>query len=474
MEENLTFPKPEEDDDESSDDEENKTKKKTLSLAEIILLEETNEDRPKEKVGLDIALSLLIDKESFDQAEPETLIPESEHSPEADVNGNPEVPLSPEEVSSINQAIAEEHLKNPVTEESPLPPVTEFLGLVVSGVEPETAIEATKIAHQLDDGNIEQPSPVRKSHPVRLQESASPTDISQTRAKANLASDLFRSMPKKEVKSDKKNHSKIATRLAADIFNRHHPNSAKKVHINKVAVQERQIEREVSGLEAKLTGQEVALQHLSKQKETINKTPVFEIPYEQTLPNRSENLPGIIKPEHAGHIGKVLVGKERPVTELREVRAISNPEQIKSLRRNELLDLSNDVRVGGASLKHMFENSLFDENALRRLLEAHYKGKDILPQLRREILDRQNYFERDPRLRNQSPSSRIASDELLKQVLDSTNEQHRSDRPLAAPLSTHSLVINTATKTSDSSLANVILGIVISLLIGLILFLVFR
>ncbi len=475
MEVNPIFPSPE-DDDESSDSQEKKDKKKIPSLAEFLLKEE--EDKTKEKTGLDIAQALFEDPKPKDEAETDQSIIELEDQQAVELQIQYEaepVALSPEEVGSINQALAEEHLQNPVTEDPPLPPVNEFLELVVSGVEPETAYTATKIAHQLDDGQIEQLPPQDNRPAIRISEAAPITLVNQEPAETYRSQASFSGSAKKEAPPYKKTGSKVAPKLASIIFKQRQTNSKKQLSVVKVAAKEKQLEGEVSGLEAKLTTQEVTLQQLSRQKEIYGNANVTNRPFERVQPGRSESRLEAIKPERAGHIGKVVVGKERSVAERREPTVITNPEQIKSLRRNELLELSNNVRVDGASLKHMFENNLFDETALRRLVEAHYKGLNILPQLRREILDRQNYFEQDPRLRNQSLSSRQASDELLNQILASTNKQPLVDKPQAAPLMSSAPLAPVATpKSFGPSLANAVLAVIIVLLVGLIAYFALR
>ncbi|MGH7234307.1 MAG: hypothetical protein ACREF7_02580 [Candidatus Saccharimonadales bacterium] len=456
MEERPIFPKPEDDDEESDGDQ---PKKKLPSLAELL---KDTKDQSKQETVQDIVRAILGEDSSMesddqqDEIEPnETLEQQGE--------------LSEEEVVQINRAIAEEHLANPVTEDIPLPPVTEFLELVVDGVEPDAAYGATKIAHQLDEENQKSNYPIEPEEDSLASETpsilAARAETVPVSTPANIAAGV-EAKPRLQV-------AKPALKPASHTSRPFSTSYAKKEPAMKTESSSTHFESSVAALEAGLTSQEIALQSLSKQKQ--EKSNLAKNTYSERLqPGLSESRIGLIKPERAEHIGKVLVSKEQSTTEPKDV-AISNPEKVKSMRREELLALSSDLNVEGASLKHMFENNLFDESALRRLVEAHFKGQNILPALRREILERQNYFEHDPRLRNR-PHSPITSDsnELLNKVLASTDKLVLKELPMAQSSIDSNLAPSKPQKSSVMSVANAVLGVVIAILIGLILFFALR
>lgn len=75
-------------------------------------------------------------------------------------------------------------------------------------------------------------------------------------------------------------------------------------------------------------------------------------------------------------------------------------KHIATLNRAELLKVSEKIIVDGASLRQIYETKLVGEKGLRRLVQEHLKGGDIKKALRREIVEREIDFERDPFLRD--------------------------------------------------------------------------
>lgn len=457
MEERPLFPKP----DEEEEDDDDQPKKKLPSLLELI----SKDERTKEQTSRDIARSLLdAKKEEASSDEPETneadQVLEQQHPSE----------LTPEEVVSINRSIAEDHLTSPVTEDQPQLPVTEFLGLVVDGVEPESAFGAIKIEHQLDDVEPAEEQPDDQALPsVETQSFDQPASI------ANTANDTApRTSTQTRSESKPATPSKLATKLVGGII--HRRSSSKKANKSSTAetVKERRLEREVTTLEAKLTKQELTLQQLSQIKEVA--IPKAEsVVVERLQPGRSESRLNLTKPERAGHIGKVLVSSERAGAEQRKATVYNNPDQVKTMRRADLLDLSSNIKVEGASLKHMFENNLFSEAALRRLVEAKLRGQEMQPRLRREILDRQNYFEQDPRLRQRTTNSQASDDQLYDKMLASLDRTSlQENKPPIESSALNAQLSQPPAKATRLSVANAILGIIIALLVGLILFFTFH
>ncbi len=126
----------------------------------------------------------------------------------------------------------------------------------------------------------------------------------------------------------------------------------------------------------------------------------------QVTPNMESRL-NLSKPNRANQIGKVLVDQERASSkriehnqEDTENSTDYTPDRVKTMLRPDLLKLSDKINVEGASLRHMFDNHLFGEGALRRLVEAHLLGKELLPLVKHEIIEKQIDFERYPGLRD--------------------------------------------------------------------------
>ena len=147
----------------------------------------------------------------------------------------------------------------------------------------------------------------------------------------------------------------------------------------------------------------VVPQRLERQQERQIEQPRVTV---ESRPNTSIAAP----PEH---IGKVLVAAEtvsRPVaestrhTEKSEKSAVPDvrtaQKRVEALSRNELLMLSEKIPVEGSTLRQVYETHLISERGLRRLVVEHLRGGDIVKAFRRELIERQIDFERDPKLRD--------------------------------------------------------------------------
>jgi hypothetical protein len=82
-----------------------------------------------------------------------------------------------------------------------------------------------------------------------------------------------------------------------------------------------------------------------------------------------------------------------------------DPEQAYKLNHRELMLMSEKIVIEGSSLKQIYENHLIGERGLRRLLSEYLKGQDIKKALKREMVEKQIDFERDPILRDRSTSN---------------------------------------------------------------------
>jgi len=134
-------------------------------------------------------------------------------------------------------------------------------------------------------------------------------------------------------------------------------------------------------------------------------------------------------PEHIGHMlvaadERTRQGPEKPTrpTETVGLEAAS-AKRIETMSRAELLTISDKIMVDGTSLRQIYETHLIGEHGLRRLVAEYYRGGDLSQALRREILEREIDFERDPAVRDmhplggqgvQAPSGKAALEQLLE------------------------------------------------------------
>ncbi len=114
-------------------------------------------------------------------------------------------------------------------------------------------------------------------------------------------------------------------------------------------------------------------------------------------------------PEHIGHMA---ITTEAKPTGRAGKATVERPDQpaaavvgkrVETLSRAELLELSEKVIIDGSSLRQIYETHLVGERGLRRLLAEHLHGGDLKKALRREIIEREIDFERDPGLRDMAP-----------------------------------------------------------------------
>jgi hypothetical protein len=531
MEESPLFPTPEDDNDDAKDNKSERKLPSFSKLINSLQSAEQQPDKPKYSTAEAIVRSVLgrtgKDEASEDTALNQDrkedkipdLISESDSVPETD-----QVELTYKEETAINREIAEEHLVNPVVEGQPSSSVNEFLGRVVEGVDPDEAFKLTAEANQsggepavqsiessggstaITETPLEDNSEAyfidHSSDPADSEEKA--VDIENEGADQTLfelpspvtlpnVTDKPRIYTADKTETNTytaahKEPSRIARTLIKSLSERRDRSKSSKAKEKpartKTASNPVQVTPlKVAQMEQQLTRQENTLQQLSREalpknsridlkpnpkpEEIVDKPTNLKFSERTLNPSNPESRLKLVKPERAGRIGKVLVGKEEVKTvpkaqpnpkpeeivdkptnlkfsertlnpsnpesrlklvkperagrigkvlvdqervsngKTREITAgekpsdlAATPDQAGSMLRTDLLRLSDKITVEGASLRHMYENHLFGEGALRRLVQAHLSGKELLPLVKREIIERQIDFERDPILRD--------------------------------------------------------------------------
>lgn len=490
MEERPIFPThPEEEEDE--DEESSKQPKKKLpSLLELIAKDDAVEQTDYSSSAQ--PLFKIFERDKPDEADSlaQSTDTQAEDEPGAD-NQIKETELTPLEEDAINRAIATQHLSNPVVEGQPAEPVIEFLEMVKDGTEPETAFGATKVVHQLEQTEIESGK------------SVDPPSRPEAALSAPLSEETPLLKSKNQKRPEKPQITPTATMLSR-VISRHRsqPNLANNEpsknerggDLARPSTGESALEAKVAAIEERLISKETQLQRMSRAKSAAETSKAAPRSHERLQPGLSESRLDLNKPEQrATRIGKMLVSQERaqsqrPSPEQRLSRSDAldvppSPDSVKTMRRAELLKLSNAISIEGASLKHMFENNLFDEAALRRLIEAHLKGATLAPLLRREILTRQSDFERDPAMRARNLAQQGTTDILFDEMLDATalgDGGHNIVKPRPKPQEPAALNLAQGLPTLQQktpkrvSLASALLSLVIILLILLILFFALR
>lgn len=142
-------------------------------------------------------------------------------------------------------------------------------------------------------------------------------------------------------------------------------------------------------------------------------------------------------PEHIGHVLVTANEQARPRAEKHnKATQTSGPEvvsakRIQTMSRAELLALSEKIMVDGTSLRQVYETHLVGERGLRRLIAEYYQGGDLNEALRRELLEREIDFERDPAVRDMNPqlsqktnapTGKAALEQMLKVAAEVIND----------------------------------------------------
>lgn len=97
----------------------------------------------------------------------------------------------------------------------------------------------------------------------------------------------------------------------------------------------------------------------------------------------------LAKPER---IGRVLMSAE-------DKPKLPPGQTVETMGRAQLLQLSEEIRIDGSSLRQIYETHLIGERGLRRLVAEYMHDGDLKQALRQEIVERERDFERDPAMR---------------------------------------------------------------------------
>jgi hypothetical protein len=198
---------------------------------------------------------------------------------------------------------------------------------------------------------------------------------------------------------------------------------------------QKKLEKQVEDLQWDLKAKETKIRHAAAEKVRVQGPAVIEKfpPVAALQPERSidrkpeqtpENEPfhdSQPAPEHIGHM-LVTANETAPATHAGRLaheaarRPVKEPElpkenslpiasgkRIETLNRAELLSMSEQIIVDGSSLRQIYESHLIGERGLRRLVAEHLHDGDLRKALRREVIEREIDFERDPAVRDMVP-----------------------------------------------------------------------
>jgi hypothetical protein len=185
------------------------------------------------------------------------------------------------------------------------------------------------------------------------------------------------------------------------------------------------LEKEVTSLQERLAAREAKVRTLAFERLPEHKV------REDIAAERPASRLGLEKPRRIERLGKTVVNAEAPREVPMDIGKIQ-PEHVKDMSRNELLLLSEKVVVEGASLRQIYEQHLIGERGLRHLISEYLQGKDIRKDLRKEMVEREIDFERDPILRDAAyhTTGGGAASTSLKQLLEKVGASETPDDAL--------------------------------------------
>ena len=220
---------------------------------------------------------------------------------------------------------------------------------------------------------------------------------------------------------------------------------------------QKKLEREVVSLKQNITKQEFVIREAARKRvkenlaagttETViplrerhNRTETIVLNREHInlAPERRRPSHVIAPPEHIGHMiiaaESVTAESLASTPEATAKMSRRSEQQVETLSRNELLTLSEKVIVEGSTLRQVYETNLISERGLRRLITEYLRGGDVVRAFRRELVEREIDFERDPKLRDavrknlkSSGGASPTLQRLLAQAGVSTDDQSVQD-----------------------------------------------
>lgn len=199
---------------------------------------------------------------------------------------------------------------------------------------------------------------------------------------------------------------------------------------------QQKLERQVRALHSELLQKEDLVRQTVRQRAII--VPFVEagsvVAATERRPMVLEKPSGhAVPPERIGHVLVVAsTRREQNSGPSREApRSVKPPKveilgakkQAETMSRAELLSLSARVSVDGTTLRQIYETQLVSEKGLRRLITEHLRGGNVSRALRRELIEREIDFERDPIMRDKTPKGRAANDRTAKATLTTLLER---------------------------------------------------
>ena len=246
---------------------------------------------------------------------------------------------------------------------------------------------------------------------------------------------------------------------------------------------QKKLEKQVKSLQSELITREYQVRQ--KVREQLIVAPAGKETNKLSAPNQESRQRAKLTPTSTERIGHVLVAASSNAEKAATVRVNKPPKlesadakkRAESMDRSELLAISQTIAVEGTSLRQIYESQLISEKGLRRLVAEHLRGGNIGRALKRELVERQIDFERDPILRDKSNknSADNAGKAALAGMLSKAGvSETKQDEIIKTNRQKEAAIAKSVQKTGPQTLIDVSLAALIGLLLLIILSLIFR
>ncbi len=189
---------------------------------------------------------------------------------------------------------------------------------------------------------------------------------------------------------------------------------------------EKKLRTEVQTVQAKIAEKEQQIRVLAREnyQRVVTSTAEGEKPERApaSLPSTEKiGLVTIKAVEKAPEPTRQRTSVERPATKPR------SKKHAETLPRPQLLEAAAAVPVGATNLRRVYETNLISEQGLRRLMVEHERGGDVQRSLKRELIEKEMSYERDPRMRNTSIVGAMAAGAVFKTPTNAPDDNQTAE-----------------------------------------------
>lgn len=192
---------------------------------------------------------------------------------------------------------------------------------------------------------------------------------------------------------------------------------------------QKKLEQQVVNLQREIVAKEFTIRQAATERVRSEAKPSQAIQPEAGRAEASEanHLHSGVAPERIGRVLVIAEADSSPNVETATLQPID--KHIETLSRADLLELSSKTVIDGSSLRQAYETNLISEKGLRRVIIEHLRGGDVRRALRRELVEHEIDFERDPQLRDRLRKPNNGASAALNNLLQRVDASPRDQEP---------------------------------------------